>query len=137
MELVAALARDISRNNTTRAVEMSKRMGSSFLTVFLLTVIGQIRAPTPISSSILMILLPMTLPSSMSVEPEARELIETASSGALVPNATMVRPIRVLETLKLVAIDEAPLTSQSAPLMRMAKPIIRRAICRIISICLS
>ena len=131
------LARDISRNNTTRAVEMSKRMGSSFLTVFLLTVIGQIRAPTPISSSILMILLPMTLPSSMSVEPEARELIETASSGALVPNATIVRPIRVLETLKLVAIDEAPLTSQSAPLIRMVKPIIRRAICRIISICLS
>lgn len=79
-------------------------------------------------------LLPITLPSNISVEPLMRELIETANSGALVPNATMVRPIRSLETLKLAAMDEAPETSQSAPLIRIMKPTIRSMTCNAISI---
>ena len=136
ISLTAPSARDISRNSTTMAVEMSRRMGSSFLTVSLLTLIGQIRAAMPMRRRTLMMLLPITLPRSISVEPEARELMETASSGALVPKATTVRPIRVLETLKLVAMDEAPETSQSAPLIKRTKPIISNATCNIISICL-
>ncbi len=134
ISLTIPLASEVSKNNTTRAVEISKRMGSSFLTVSLLTLIGQIRAATPMSNRTLIMLLPITLPSSMSVEPEARELIETASSGALVPKATMVRPIRVLLTLKLVAMEDAPETNQSAPLIRMTKPMISNAICKMISI---
>ena len=134
ISLTMPLASEVSRKSTTRAVEISKRIGSSFLTVSLLTLIGQIRAATPISNSTLMILLPITLPSSISVEPEASELIDTASSGALVPKATTVRPMSVLLTLKLVAIEDAPDTSQSAPLIRMTKPIISNATCKIISI---
>ena len=133
ISLAEPLARVTSRNSTTKAVEISRRMGSSFLTVSLLTLIGQNSAPIPISSKTLIMLLPMTLPSNMSVEPDANELIDTASSGALVPNATMVRPIKVLETLKLVAMDEAPSTSQSAPLIRITKPIINSIICDNIS----
>ncbi len=78
-------------------------------------------------------LLPMTLPRSISVVPLTRELIETANSGALVPKATIVSPMRSLETLKFAAIEEAPETSQSAPLIRKAKPIMSKAICKIIN----
>ena len=134
MEFAEALFRDMSRNNTTRAVEINSRMGSSFLTVSRLTLIGQISAPTPIKSKTLTTLLPITLPSNISVEPLAREEIETASSGALVPKAIMVSPMRVFETLKWVAIEDAPSTSQSAPLIRIMKPIINNMIGRIKSI---
>ncbi len=133
MPFVSPLAREMSRNRTTSAVEISKRIGISFLTVSFLTLIGQIKAPTPIKRSTFKILLPITLPSNMSVLPLIKELIEMASSGALVPKATIVRPIKSLETLKLVAIDEEPETSQSAPRMRNIKPKMRRMICNIIS----
>ena len=136
MELVVALPREVSRKRTMRAVEIKSKMGISLRTVSLLTLMGWMRAPTPISRSTLMMLLPMTLPRSMSVEPEAREEIETASSGALVPKAMMVRPIKVLLTLKLVATDDAPSTSQSAPFTNITKPIISKSICNIISISL-
>ena len=115
----------ISKNNTTRAVEMSKSSGSSLLTVLFLMRIGLIIAAMPINNSILMMLLPITLPSSMSVLLVARAEIETANSGAPVPIATMVRPMSCFETLKCEAMDEAPETSQSVPLMRKTKPSIR------------
>ena len=85
------------------------------------------------SSSTLTILLPMTLPIRISVLPLISEEKETASSGAPVPKATMVRPMRSLLTLKLDATDEAPFTNQSAPLIRSAKPMISKMICRNIS----
>ena len=136
ISFVIPLAREISRNNTTSAVEIRSKMGNSFLTVSLLTLIGQMSAATPIRSRTFIMLLPMTLPRSISVEPEASELIDTASSGALVPKATTVRPIRVFETLKFVAIDEAPDTSQLAPLIKSANPTISNKICKNMSICL-
>lgn len=40
ISLVAPLARDISRNSTTRAVEIKSKIGNSFLTVSFLTRIG-------------------------------------------------------------------------------------------------
>ncbi len=81
-----------------------------------------------------MMLLPITLPRSMSVLPLMREEMETASSGAPVPKATMVRPINCFDTLKWEATDDEPDTSQSAPLMRRIKPTISSVICMIISI---
>ena len=81
-------------------------------------------------------LLPITLPRSMSVLPFMSEVIDTASSGAPVPKATMVRPTNCFDTLKCEATDEAPDTSQSAPLIRKTKPITSINICSIISICL-
>ena len=84
-------------------------------------------------SSTLMMLLPMTLPTRISVLPLMRDEKETASSGAPVPKATMVRPIKSLLTLKLEATEDAPSTSQSAPLIRSTKPSTSSAICNAIS----
>ena len=120
--LVVASARVVSRTKTMRAVEMRSSRGSSLETVSFLTRMGWMRAATPISRRTLMMLLPMTLPSRMSVLPLMSDEKETASSGAPVPKATMVRPIRSLLTLKLEATEEAPSTSQSAPLMSKTKP---------------
>ena len=97
---------------------------------------GRITAAMPISSSTLMMLLPITLPTKISVLPLMSEEKETASSGAPVPKATMVRPINSLLTLKLEATEDAPSTNQSAPLISKTKPIMSNATCKIISICL-
>ena len=66
--------------------------------------------------------------------PDMRELTETANSGALVPKATIVRPINSLDTLKFVAAEEAPSTRRSAPLIKNTKPMMSRIDCRIMSI---
>ena len=101
---------------------MSRSRGNSLLMVVFLILIGWMTAATPMRSRILIILLPMTLPRSISVLPLMSELIETANSGAPVPNATMVSPINCFDTLKCEATEDAPETSQSAPLMRRIKP---------------
>ena len=131
--LLVASVMFMSRNSTTKAVEIRRSSGSSLAMVFFLMRIGLINAAMPISSNMLIILLPMTLPISISVLPAAREEMETASSGAPVPTATIVRPMSCLETLKFDATDEAPEISQSAPLIRRANPIISINICKKIS----
>ena len=112
----------VSRNRKTRPTVVSNNNGNSLEIVFRLILIGLIRAAMPIKSKILMMLLPMTLPRSMSVLPLIMEVIETASSGAPVPKATMVRPTSCLLTLKLEATLLAPSTSQSAPLIKITNP---------------
>ena len=133
--LASAFIRIVSRNRTIRMVEIRRSKGSSLLTVPFLMRMGRMRAPIPTRRRILVILLPMTLPRSMSVVPLISEEIETASSGAPVPKAMMVRPIKSLLTLKCEAVELAPSISQSAPLMRIINPITRSKICRAISIC--
>ena len=134
--LLTAFVRLASRKSTMRAVEISRRRGSSLETVAFLTLMGWMTAATPINSRTLMMLLPMTLPRRMSVLPLMSEEKDTASSGAPVPKATMVSPMRSLLTLKLAATDEAPSTSQSAPLISKTNPTIRRVSCSIMSMCL-
>lgn len=131
--LMIALERVVSKIKTISVVEMSKRSGSSLDTVSFLTLMGRMIAATPISNSTLTILLPITLPIRMSVLPPIKDEKETASSGAPVPKATMVSPIRSLLTLKFDATEEAPFTSQSAPLIRTRKPIIKSKTCNAIS----
>ena len=131
--LAMVLEREVSRIRTIKAVEIRSRRGNSFDTVSFLTLIGRIMAAIPIRSRTLTMLLPMTLPMRISVFPPVSEEKETASSGAPVPKATIVRPIRSLLTLKLEATDEAPSTSQSAPLIKRVKPTISRTICKNIS----
>ena len=74
------------------------------------------------------ILLPMTFPRTISPLLDKRDLILTASSGALVPKETIVKPIYILETLKFPAIEEEPSTKISAPLIRTMKPTINKII---------
>ena len=119
----------MSRNRKTRPRVVRRRSGSSFEIVFLLILMGLINAATPIKSRILIILLPITLPSNISVLPFIIDVIDTASSGAPVPKAIMVRPISCLETLKLEATEDAPSTSQSAPLIKITKPPTSSKIC--------
>ena len=68
----------------------------------------------------------MTFPSTMSPLPLSNDFTLTANSGALVPKATMVRPIRILDTLKFSAIPLAPSTKKSAPFISTTKPIINK-----------
>lgn len=55
----------------------------------------------------------------------------TTSSGAEVPKATIVSPITISEILNLFAVDEAPETSISAPLIKNTNPKIKSAIVNI------
>ena len=64
----------------------------------------------------------MTLPSTISLLPEANACIDTANSGALVPNATIVNPINIFDTLKFSAVFDAPSTKISAPLIKSTNP---------------
>ena len=132
--LTVASFSDVSRNRTTSMVEMRSKIGNSFLTVFLLTIIGVIAAPTPRRSMTFTMLLPTTLPRRTSVLPLIIEEMETASSGAPVPNAIMVRPISIFDTLKFCATEDAPEINQSAPLIKSTKPATNITICRNISI---
>lgn len=119
----------VSRKRKTSPTVVSRRSGSSFEMVFRLILIGLIKAATPIKSRILMMLLPMTLPRSISVLPSTIDVMETASSGAPVPKATIVRPISCFDILKLEATLDAPSTSQSAPLIKITKPPTKSKIC--------
>ena len=128
--LAMVLEREVSRIRTIKAVEIRSKSGNSFDTVSFLTLMGRMTAAMPMSSSTLTMLLPMTLPIKISVLPPMSEEKDTASSGAPVPKATIVRPIRSLLTLKFEATDEAPSTSQSAPLIRSTKPIRSKIACK-------
>lgn len=100
MVLASAFMRNTSRKSTTKMVEISRSKGSSFATVSFLMRMGRMSAARPMRRRIFKMLLPITLPSNMSVVPLMSEETETASSGAPVPKAMMVRPIRSLLTLK-------------------------------------
>ena len=60
----------------------------------------------------LKLLLPMMFPMTISERPSAEATEFTTSSGAEVPNATIVNPITKSDTLFFFANDEAPSTSQ-------------------------
>mgnify|MGYP003204535489 CR=1 FL=1 len=49
-------------------------------------------------------------------------LMLTEASGALVPMATMVRPMMTLGTFRIPAREELPSTKKSAPLIRSINP---------------
>ena len=70
-------------------------MGMSLSTVLRAIIIGATIAATPTMSSVLKILLPTTLPTARSGVPLMAETIETKSSGADVPMATIVSPITI------------------------------------------
>jgi hypothetical protein len=65
---------------------------------------------------------PRTLLIAISLDPcRAAEKL-TDSSGALVPNATIVSPTIMLGIRRKRAMEEAPSTKKSAPLIRRIKP---------------
>ena len=84
---------------------------------------GKIAAQAPITTSRLKMLEPTMFPREISLFPARPALILTAASGALVPMATMVRPMITEGTFKIPAIEEEPSTNKSAPLISKTKPI--------------
>jgi len=55
-----------------------------------------------------------------------------ANSGALVPNATIVKDMIIFGILRLSAVDEIPSTNKSAPFISKRKPMIIKIILFII-----
>src|SRR6056297_1486841 len=106
--------------------------GSSLRMVVLLMAKGDSMAENPMTKAMLAIFEPTTFEMAIEPEPFMDALILTANSGALVPNATTVRPMNNGETPKLVAKPEAPSTSQSAPFTSKAIPRIRKTNCNVI-----
>ena len=117
----------IKKNNN---VLIKITIGISFFIVLFLTITGLIKAQIPIIKRIFKILLPITFPSTISALLEIIDLTETANSGALVPKATIVRPISIFDNLKFCAKDAAPSTKTSAPLIKITKPTISNIICK-------
>jgi len=68
--------------------------------------------------------------SVLSVRWEEKEI---ASSGADVPNASIVRPIIAVGTFKFFASEEAPETKKSAHFINKINPNIDNTICNSIS----
>ena len=73
-----------------------------------------------------MILLPRIFVRAISDEPSVAAMMFTTSSGADVPNATIVRPITRSEILRRLAKPDAPLMSQLAERVSRTKPTMRR-----------
>ena len=86
------------------------------------TAMGIITEHTPSTMSILKVLEPMTLLTARALAPFTAEVMDTASSGALVPMATMVRPMIRAGTLNFAARAAAPSTKKSAPLISSTNP---------------
>ena len=68
---------------------------------------------------------PNTFPTAISLLPLIDEIALTASSGALVPNDTIVKPTITDGIPNLFEMLDAPLTKISAPLINRKKPIIK------------
>src|SRR3989338_2306231 len=83
-------------------------------------------ADIPKMSRIFAILLPKIFPMAMSVFPFILAKMLTMSSGVEVPNATMVSPMTRDDMPNFFAMEDAPSTSQSAPLIRSGKPMMNK-----------
>ena len=127
-ELITFLSNILSDNNTANSVVINIVIGNSFFTVLFFTFNGWNKDDTPSINNILRILLPITFPSTISPLFDNRDLTLTANSGSLVPNATIVNPISILDTLKFSAILLAPSTKISAPFISTIKPTINKSI---------
>lgn len=76
-------------------------------------------------------MLPTIVPNVMLSCPVSNDLMLTANSGELVPKATTVKPIIRGEILIANASLDAPLTNDSAPIIRRSNPVINRRIAKI------
>jgi hypothetical protein len=73
-------------------------------------------------------LLPITLLTANALLPVSDDVMETAASGALVPNATIVSPTIIVGIFKIEAMLLAPSTKKSDPLIKNTNPTINKTI---------
>lgn len=107
--------------------------GISLFRISKLVLKPAINAQIPTTTSPLKMFDPMILLIAISLLPESAAFMLTEASGALVPIATIVRPIITLGTLRILAREELPSTKKSAPLIKSAKPIINKRYSIIVS----
>lgn len=81
-------------------------------------------AVQPKTAKILKILEPSIFPIDISLLPLIADIILTASSGALVPIDTIVKPTMIDGIPIFLDKVDAPSTKKSAPLIKRQKPII-------------
>ena len=79
---------------------------------------------SPVTIRRLNMLEPMTLPRAIPLLPASAAVTLTASSGALVPKATTVRPMTAAGTRSSRAADALPSTKRSAPFTSSTNPTI-------------
>ena len=108
--------------------------GKSRFIMPLSTVTGVITAQIANISTRLKISDPIMLLIAISLEPAIAADTLTASSGALVPIATIVRPMTTPGTFNFPATAELPSTKKSAPFTSAANPITSNTNCIIIVI---
>lgn len=107
-------------------------MGISLLMVDCATRMGRTMATMPIITRMLKMLDPTTLPMASWVAPRAADMTEMTSSGAEVPNDTIVRPITSSLTPQRRAMADEPSVRALAPTSMSAKPPMRYIISSII-----
>ena len=94
----------------------------SLSTIFFLHTKFPNKPADPNTNNKLQIFEPTTFPIEISLFPLKEAIALTASSGALVPNATTVSPIINVDTPNAFAKLELPSTKQSAPFTNTTKP---------------
>ncbi len=122
-----------SKPMTRAAAVASSIMGISRVITTPVITIGRMIAVQPTIRPMLAMLEPMTLPKEMAPRPCEAAMTLTASSGALVPKATTVRPITRGETPMSRASPVAPRTTVSPPNMRRASPTASSRMSRVMS----
>ena len=116
-EIVRSGARNRS-SSTAAATDSGQSRRSSVRSMMS----GHSTADNPATTSRLNTLEPSTLPTAISLAPCKAAVRLTASSGADVPKATMVRPTSKGDTPSRRAKADAPATNLSAPHTSSAKP---------------
>jgi len=125
------------KNRIAKMIMADKCSGSCFFTVSCFTLIGLIKAAVPTTNIVLTIVLPITLANTILPLSFINPWIEIASSGALVPNATIVSEMIIFATFRLSAVDDIPSTKRSAPFTRIINPTIIKIMFKVIRIVLS
>jgi len=111
-----------SRLSTRSRIAEPIRIGASWRISWMCTESGVMIAASPRMPSTLKTLLPIALPNASSVRPLSTAPTETVISGALVPKATIVKPMTRGEIPNDRARREAPRTSSSAPATSAMRP---------------
>ena len=124
---IVDIFKSIARNATKSNVIQIRNGKSCFKTLF--STFNSLKsAVIPIINRILKRLLPTIFPIAIELLPARDEAIETAASGALVPNATIVNPTIIVGIFKRYAILLDPSTNKSDPLIKNTNPAIYKTI---------
>jgi hypothetical protein len=117
--------KNVSKAKKNNAIDAISEKGTSLYRVELFACRGYTSAAAQSTSQVFAIFEPTTFHKANSVCHFSADNTFTKSSGALVPNATIVSPITRGEIPNLAAKADAPLTSTSAHFIRTINPITR------------